>query len=160
MDEDIEIEETDIEGENENETTEAVESAPVDHTEDAPYIDGCTLVYTESFEYVCAEDLIKETYPEIAEVTAEELTDETVTVRIEENEADQEYKDQILTQLTEVKEQQGKLLQSTDSSAALEVYEDINGKLDEIYNYVSVGVVLYLVAWIVSIMNTYRRNIK
>lgn len=144
-----------------NETAESSESDFVDHTEDTSYIDGCTLVYTEDLQYVCAEDLLIAQYPALEDLTTEEMTEENVMqIEVTKTEEDLEYQEQLLTSLNEISEQQEKLLQSSDASAALEVYEQINDKLGNIYEYVSIGIVLYIIAWVISVVNSYRRNIK
>lgn len=149
------------ENEEVNETAEDSEFDSVDSSEGYPYIDSCTLVYTENFEYVCAEDLLIAQYPALEDLTAEEMTEENIVqVELAKTEKDLEYQEQLLTSLNEISEQQEKLLQSSDASAALEVYEQINDRLDDIYEYVSIGIVLYIIAWVISVVNSYRRNIK
>ena len=109
-------------------------------------VSACTPVYTEAGEYTCAEYLI--TLPE------------TQTVEIEKTEEQIEYDENLLTTLQEMKTNQETLLLSNDESIALELYQSMDDKLNDIYNFVSLFVGLYFIGWIISTFNTWRRSNK
>lgn len=124
------------------------QSDNVDNIQASEEHTSCTPVYSESGEYTCAEYLIPN------------QNEETQTVEIEKTEEQLEYDETLLTTLQSIEENQETIIQSQDNTVALEIYENIETKLNDIYDYVSVAVGLYFIAWILSIFNTWRRSNK
>ena len=132
--------------ENNEEHSSDSELSDNDNISNDENVNACTPVYTEAGEYTCAEYLI--TLPE------------TQTVEIEKTEEQQEYDENLLTTLQEMKTNQETLLLSNDESIALELYQSMDDKLNDIYNFVSLFVGLYFIGWIISTFNTWRRSNK
>lgn len=109
-------------------------------------VNACTPVYTQAGEYTCAEYLVE--------------SPETQTVEIEKTEKQQEYDENVLNTLQEMKTNQETIIQSNDSNVALELYQSMDEKLNDIYNYISLFVGLYFIGWIISTFNTWRRSNK
>lgn len=142
------------EGEDETNDENIQEYASDNQSDNVDYIQAseepsaCTPVYTETGEYTCAEYLISD------------REEDTQTVEIEKTEEQIEYDETLLQTLQTIEENQELIIQSQDETLAIEIYENIETKLDEIYDYISVAVGLYFIAWIISIFNSWRRSNK
>lgn len=121
----------------------------VDNSQNTSDNDACTVVYTEDYQQVCAEDLISE---------------DTVQVEIVENEETKNAnaeKDKLLQDtLADIKTNTKTLADASDNTIALDLSESIHNELIDIHQYLDIFIGLYIIGWVLSVVASWRRSIR
>lgn len=120
-----------------------------DNIQNSANNDACTLVYTEDYQQVCAEDLISE---------------DTVQVEIVESEdtknANAEKEKLLQDTLADIKTNTKTLADASDNTIALDLSESIHNELIDIHQYLDIFIGLYIIGWVLSVVASWRRSIR
>ncbi len=135
----------------ENESSEISQSDNETDSKPVTHSENCTYVYTEDFQYVCAEDLVSVT---------DGTKENPYSVEIVEDELKLVHDAQILDTIQSINENTTTLVNSTDTVELMAIYEDIQSTLNNVYDYLNLFVGLYFVGWIFAQLNSWRRNNK
>lgn len=135
----------------ENESSENTESDNKTDTESVSDTPVCTYVFNENGEIVCAEDLV---------AIPEGSKEKPFTVTINETEESAEYNATVLNTINAIQENTQEIVDSSDTTALMAIYEDIQVTLNDVYEYLGLFIGLYVIGWMFSQLNSWRRNNK